>query len=105
MPKYTLPNHVDDGYMTVELTNGKTINIPLCKRLKVKKIRKLLKLNKLSGDEQMEAIIDFFGDYIGEELLDEMEFETLSDIYELWLKANSDADGLTMGEFAPSAGS
>ena len=66
---------------------------------------KLMKIEKLSESEQMDVIIDFFSDYIGEELLDDMEYETLSDIYELWLNANSRAEGLTMGESSPSAGS
>lgn len=105
MPKYKLPNHVDDEYMSVELTNGMIIQIPLVKKLKIKKIRKLLKIEKLPEEEQMEVIIDFFSDYIGEEIIDEMEYETLSDIYQLWLQANGVADGLTMGESSPSAGS
>lgn len=105
MPNYKLPNHVDDGYMSVELTNEMIIKIPLVKKLKIKKIRKLLKIEKLSEEEQMEVIIDFFSDYIGEEIIDEMEYETLSDVYQLWLQANGAADGLTMGESLPSAGS
>lgn len=105
MPNYKIPNRVDDGFMTIELTNGDKITIPLCKRLKIKKIKKLMKLSKLPEEEQMGVIIEFFSDYIGEDILDEMEFETLSDIYELWLQANNEADGLTMGESSPSLGS
>ena len=105
MPKYKLPNHVDDGYMTVELTNGGTITIPLMKKLKIKKLKKIMKIDKLPDEEQVEVIIDFFADYIGKELLDELEFETLSDIYELWLRANNEADGLKTGESSPSLGS
>ena len=105
MPNYKLPKHEGDGYMTIELSNGATIKIPLVQKLKIKKLRKLMKIEKLSESEQMDVIIDFFSDYIGEELLDDMEYETLSDIYELWLSANSKAEGLTMGESSPSAGS
>ena len=105
MPNYKLPTHEDDGFITIELTNGSLIKLPLVKKLKISKLKKLLKLEKMKEEEQMEIIIDFFSDYIGEELLDEMNFDTLSDIYAVWLEGNNAADGLTMGEHSPSADS
>ena len=105
MPNYKLPKHDDDGFITIELTNGETIKLPLVRKLKIKKLKKLLKLEKIEEEEQMETIIDFFSDYVGEDLLDDMDFDTLSDIYAIWLEGNNAADGLTMGEHSPSADS
>ena len=84
-------------FLTVEI-EGKKYNIPLASSLKVKEIRKLLKLKKLSEDEQFDFMIDFFSKYLGEELVDEFTSEDLTELFTLWNKANEQAGGMTTGE-------
>lgn len=84
-------------FLTVEI-EGKKYNIPLASSLKVKEIRKLLKLKKLSEDEQFDFMIDFFSKYLGEELVDELTSEDLTELFTLWNKANEQAGGMTTGE-------
>lgn len=84
-------------FLTVEIEEKK-YNIPLASSLKVKEIRKLLKLKKLSEDEQFDFMIDFFSKYLGEELVDELTSEDLTELFTLWNKANEQAGGMTTGE-------
>lgn len=84
-------------FLTVEI-EGKKYNIPLASSLKVKEIRKLLKLKKLSEDEQFDFMIDFFSKYLGEELVDELTSEDLTELFTLWNKANEQTGGMTTGE-------
>lgn len=101
MPKYQLPKH-DDCYLTVEMSDGKTFQIPLARKCKIKKLRKLMKVNKLPEDEQFDVMVDFFSEYLGEDVIDDMELQEIQDLYELWGKANDEVEGLSTGESSAS---
>ena len=80
MPKYSLTRK-DKSFLTIEI-DGKTYNIPLATTLKLKEVRKFLKIGKKTEEEQLDFLIDFFGHYLGEEIIDEM---TIPDVQELFL--------------------
>lgn len=103
MPKYSLTTK-DSAYLTIEI-GGKDYNIPLAKKLKVKEIRKLKDALKLPEDEQLDFIIDFLGNYLGAELVDDLTMEDLTEVFQYWIQANNEADGLKLGELSASPNS
>ena len=96
MPKYTLTTK-NAAYLTIEI-NGKNYDIPLAKTLKVKEVKKLMRIEKLGDAEQFELMADFLGQFLGDKLVDDMTVADVQEIYLLWNRANSEADGLTLGE-------
>lgn len=96
MPKYSLPNR-DKAFLTLEI-KGATYNIPLGKNLKFGEIRKLMKIDKMDQNEQLDFYYKFLAHYMGAELVDELEFVEIIDIFNLWKKANEEAGGLELGE-------
>ena len=104
MPPKNVLTKKSKTYLTVEI-EGKTYDIPTMKSLKVKEVRKFMKIRKLSEEEQFEFMLDFFGQYISEEVLDEMYNDDLDELMTLWKKANEgiadDSDalpGMTSGD-------
>ena len=98
MPKYSLTKK-DKSYLTLEI-EGKSYNIPLANTMKIKEVRKLVKLTKLPDDEQMDAMIDFLSEYLGEDVVNEMILDDVKEVFALWGRANgfnSDGD-LQLGE-------
>ena len=100
MPKYSLTKR-DKSYLTVEI-EGKDYNIPLANALKLKEVRKLLKLGKKSEEDQLDFLIDFFGNYLGEGVIDEMTLPDIQELFTLWGKANEEAGGPALGESSAS---
>lgn len=98
MPKLT-PK--DALYLTIEIEEKK-YNIPLAQTLKLKEIRKLMKALKGSEEDQLEAMFDFFGAYMGEDILDEMTTADVMEIFDLWKKANDTQGGPSLGESSAS---
>ena len=103
MPKYSLSNK-GQSYLTLEI-EGKTYNIPLANALKVKEVRKLMKITKLSVDEQFDYMLEFLSKYMGEKIVEEMLVADVKEIFELWGKANEQAEGLKPGESTASPNS
>lgn len=100
MPKYSI-SQKDKSYLTIEY-GGKNYNIPLATTLKLKEVRKFIKLGKKSEEEQLDFLIDFFGHYMGEEVIDEMTIPDVQELFTLWGKANEEAGGPTLGESSAS---
>lgn len=100
MPKYSLSKK-DKSYLTVEI-EGKTYNIPLATALKLKEVRKFMKLGKKTEEEQFDFLIDFFSEYLGEELVEEMTISDINELFTLWTKANEAAGGPDMGKSSAS---
>ena len=103
MPKYSLTKR-DKSYLTIEI-DGKTYNIPLATTLKLKEVRKLIKIDKKSEEEQLNFLIDFFGNYLGEDVIDEMTIPDVQELFTLWGKANEEAGAPSLGESLASQGS
>ena len=103
MPKYSLTQK-NKSYLTLEI-EGKTYNIPLANAMKVKEVRKLMKITKLDDNEQLDLMFDFLSEHMGAEVVDEMLTEDVKEIFELWGKANAQAEGLTLGESMASQSS
>lgn len=95
MPKLSKPN---DAFLNIELENGKKYKIPLARSLKIKDLRKLMKVTKLDELEQFDMMIEFFGQYMGVETVEDMTQGQLMQLFTLWTKANSDTGELTLGE-------
>lgn len=96
MPKHSLTKK-DEAYLTIEI-DGKEYNIPLAKTLKVKEVRQLIKISKLEEMDQYDFMITFLARYMGEEIVDEMTTGDVIEIFNLWKKANTDAEDLELGE-------
>lgn len=94
MPKLTKK---DEAYLNIEIDN-KTYKIPLSRSLKIKEVRKLMKTTKLDGGDQFDFMVEFFGRYLGEEIVEELTTGDLIEIINLWKKANEEVEGLTLGE-------
>lgn len=102
MPKYSLTKK-DKSYLTIEI-EGKNYNIPLAGTMKIKEVRALLKITKLSEEEQFEAMSDFLSRYMGEDVVDDMIVDDVQEIFALWSRANGfDSEGdLPLGESSAS---
>lgn len=100
MPKYSLTKK-DKSYLTIEI-EGKVYNIPLANALKLKEVRKLIKLGKKSEEEQLDFLLEFFGKYLGDEVIDEMTIPDVQELFTLWGKANEEAGGPSLGESSAS---
>lgn len=96
MPKHSLTKK-DEAYLTIEI-DGKEYNIPLAKTLKVKEVRQLIKISKLEEMDQYDFMIEFLARYMGEKIVDEMTTGDVIEIFNLWKKANTDAEDLELGE-------
>lgn len=103
MPKYSLTKK-DDLFLTLEIS-GKNYNLPLAKSMKIKELRKLMKIIKLSSDEQFDALCEFLAKYMGDEVVDDMTAGDIMEIFNLWKKANNEVDGLKLGESSASSNS
>ena len=78
--------------------DGKSYDIPLVNTMKVKEARQLLKVTKMEDSEQVDYLAEFLGRYMGPEIVDEMTFADMFEVFKLWLKANEEAGGLSLGE-------
>lgn len=103
MPNYQL-THKDAKYLTLEI-GGNTYNIPLASTLKNKDVKNIMKLMKLPQVDQYGHICDFFAQYMGEDLVDELTMADTFEIFNVWIKANNSADGISLGESSASPNS
>ena len=94
MPKLEKQNK---AYLNIEI-DDKTYQIPLARSLKVKDVRKLMKVGSLDESSQFELMCEIFGQYIGNEIIDEMTESDLEQLFTLWTKANKEVGELSMGE-------
>ena len=77
----------------------KKYNVPLATSLPYKKAKALIKLAKKGEEEAMDAFIEFFAQYIPQEVLDELPMSALSQLAKAWSgKSNEDEDGESLGE-------
>ena len=93
MPKLT---EKDAAYLAIEI-GGKTYRIPLSRSLKIKEVRKLMKLSKLDDSDQFDFMVEFFGKYLGAEVVDELTTADLIEIIKLWRTANEEVGDLDLG--------
>lgn len=98
MPKYPLKKK-DAAFLTLEI-DGAEYNIPLVSSMKVKEARGLLKLASanMNEAESVDYLMDFLARYMGEEIVDEMLFSDMLEVFHLWMKANDEVGGLSLGE-------
>ena len=89
------------SYSTTEY-DEKTYNIPLATTQKLKEVRKFMKLGKKNEEDQLDFLIEFFGNYMGEEVIDEMTIPDIKELFTLWGKANEEAGGPALGESSAS---
>ena len=104
MPNYSFKEK-DKRYLTLE-RGDKTYDLPLAGSMKVKELRKLVHISKLSEEEQFDLQVDFLAKRMGEAIVDEMTQDDINEIFQLWVKAsNGDLkeDGRTLGESSASS--
>ena len=103
MPNYQLTQK-DAKYLTLEI-NGTNYNIPLASTLKNKDVRKIMNIMKLPQIEQYGQICDFLAQYMTAELVDDLTMADTFEIFNVWVKANNTADGISLGESLASPNS
>lgn len=100
MPKHSLTKK-NEAYLTVEI-DGKEYNIPLAKTMKVKEVKQILKIKNLKDSEAFEFMCEFLSRYMGEDLVDNMTTGDITEVFDLWKKANDEVEGVTLGESSAS---
>ena len=88
MPKYSFTEK-DKRYLTLEMDDGKTYDIPLAGSMKIKELRKLIHIGKLPEEEQFDLQCSFLAKYMGEAVVDELTQNDLDSIYKLWISASN----------------
>lgn len=71
-----------------------TYKIPLAKSLPLKKAKGLMKLTSKSTEEQFDAFVEFFKEYIDADVVDNLPISALTELAKAWNSAN----GETLGE-------
>jgi len=103
MPNFTVTPK-SSAYLTLEI-DGNLYNIPLASTLKNKDVRNIMNVLKLPQLDQYGHICDFFAQYMGAELVDELTMADTFEIFNAWIKANQTADGISLGESSASPAS
>ena len=88
MPKYSLTG-VDKRCLTLELEDGQKFSLPLAGSMKIKELRKLIHIEKLSEIEQFDFQVDFLSKYMGEAVVDDLTQDKVKKIYQIWIKASN----------------
>lgn len=72
----------------------KTYDIPLASSLPYKKVKALIKITKQKDEEQIESFVDFFKQYIPEEVIDELSMSNLTDLAKAWSRVSNQEEKL-----------
>ena len=67
---------------------GKEYELPLASSLKVKEVKGLMDLMKLEDDEKLNGFIEFFKNYIPEQVLDELPMKSLTELMNAWSESS-----------------
>ena len=97
-------NNKTKGFLTVPV-KGTEYQIPLASSLKVKWIKKLAKAVKGGELEMIDFMIEFFEQYIPEDVLEDLDQDELVELFTLWKKANEEGERITLGESSASSSS
>lgn len=88
-----LNNKLEVLKVTIE---DKTYSIPLATSLPYKQVKKLIKLAKNENEEeQLDSFIEFFKQYIDEEVIDNLPMTALTALAKAWTGASGEEE---MGE-------
>lgn len=82
MPK-ELNLNTDKEVLVVKIF-GKEYQIPLASSLKVKEVKAIMALTKLEDDEKLNGFIDFFKNYIPEDVIEELPMSSLTQLMNAW---------------------
>ena len=82
MPK-ELNLNTDKEVLVVKVFD-KEYQIPLASSLKVKEVKGLMALMKLEDDEKLNGFIDFFKNYIPEDVIEELPMSSLTQLMNAW---------------------
>jgi len=86
MPPKNALTRKSQKFLTVEI-DGKEYNIPTINSMKVKEVRHFMKMKKMPEEDQYEYMCDFFAQYLGQELVDDMLNEDIQELMEMWKEA------------------
>ena len=82
MPK-ELNLNTDKEVLVVKIFD-KEYQIPLASSLKVKEVKAIIALTKLEDDEKLNGFIDFFKNYIPEDVIEELPMSSLTQLMNAW---------------------
>lgn len=82
MPKELILN-TDKEVLVVKIFD-KEYQIPLASSLKVKEVKAIMALTKLEDDEKLNGFIDFFKNYIPEDVIEELPMSSLTQLMNAW---------------------
>lgn len=75
----------------------KKYKVPLAKSLPYKKAKALMKLAKTDEEEAIDTFIEFFAQYIPQEVLDELPMSSLTALAKAWTDQTEES-GESLGE-------
>ncbi len=106
MPKYSFVEK-DKRYLSLEMSDGKTYNLPLAGSMKLKELRKLVHIQRLDEVEQFDLMFKFLAEHMGEAVVDELTQDEAKDIFSIWTSASNgtfkEDSGRTLGESSASS--
>ena len=82
MPK-ELNLNTDKEVLVVKIFDNE-YQIPLASSLKVKEVKAIMALTKLEDDEKLNGFIDFFKNYIPEDVIEELPMSSLTQLMNAW---------------------
>lgn len=92
MAEITLGKHSSTEVLSVTIED-KTYNVPLAGSIPYGQLRKLKK-----GKNDPDLIVEFFGKYIPEEVLDNLYVEDINELMLAWSEATQKVNGASVGE-------
>lgn len=97
-----MPKNINLNQKTAVLVvtiGDKTYKLPLATSLPYKKVKALIKLSKKEDEfEQLDAFIDFFKEYIPEDVIEDLPVSALNQLASAWSGASEKESGQELGE-------
>lgn len=98
---YRIPKH-DAKYLEVTVEGRKAPKrVPLMSSLPVPWIRRVNELTKLGDSAGMawfDLACDLFGEYLGQDIIDQMTVDQVNDLFAAWSEENEAQGGASLGE-------
>lgn len=86
MPPKNVLTRSSRKYLTIEI-DGREYNIPTINSMKVKEVRRFMKMRKMPEEDQYEYMCEFFAQYLGDNLVDDMLNDDIQELMGMWKAA------------------
>lgn len=82
--------------------SDKSYDVPLATSLPYKKVKSLMGLTKKKEEEQMDAFVEFFKDFIDPDVVDNLPMSALTELAKAWSTASETDGGESLGKSSAS---